>query len=1119
MANTDAQAQARDSQFDETSFGTGMCPLLIDVALFPVRYAIDEAPAEAGASAPHPIAGQAPDYPDIETRSYTIRQLRDGWLYVWVEEEGEQRLDEYRVEGATFSGAPHLTYSTHASIALAYSSVQWTDRIREYMLENTDARQRLMRPVNLMAALNATANGTSFSAHAGPLTQLAEHVADITPNGAIDGFTTTTVSTVEREIDSENSEGDGGGESAYELLAVKPEITQDSVLATVEHHDEALFVALDDDLGIVNDLTMALMGRQAELEAFNDEYGHPLEVAQVAQTLCGPDDSDLPQAIRDDPELRIQAKELLQQRLEAQQAQEMSNAVNRGSPFGQQGSTLQRHHEERLETIDSNLEALGIEPPSSDDMEAWKGKRQWRDDVRYDEAVDFIATYQPRLERLQQHVDSILEDTLTWLERLPFEGEAIGYDPCDQPQSQQLMDLCAFCIESVGASEKGREWLTRTFRERDTLIGTSFYNFSPTLAQALDQVALQWLIAGDPDDQGEGVEMGDLLNVGNVAVNLGTVLGYEHVQQSKVFQALAPHIRDTFEVLKQAAAGAGKASWQIIAYHALPAAGAGSQIAAQQLARNLSITMVVAFVHPDNDGLYLERHDAARAQHRRWWRDMQRLSQSISRLTRRLSLPMSPGGRASIHRDITQLEQEQRSLALNEPKRFTLGGGTQANAAVLADLGFGELREQHRQRLGRTAANVAAARQRMERWINARGIGGLPLLIAAVNLVNVTNTMLSAQKDGVDREEMTTLASQGSYATAAVMSLWVLPYWQQHANQTASLFGNTTKITAAGIAKWNKANQAHIGRLAAKLASRVAGLAAFAAIGAGIESWQIWQQFNSSTADDERQALLAKLTMTGTMAGVGIVQLGGALLGRWVAFGWIMAAWAGWAMLVLSIGYLLFSGLAEHYRREGVRLWLYQSTWGNGNKWSGSDDDNNAELRALNEALLEPSLKLTAVTTLGAEFDSSRTMSPYSPGRRVPIIQGYWVQLALPASLSGETITISERLAAGAWAHSDSVQTSPSSEVPQQLPESVSYSADDPLRVWQAWLSVDQLPEGQAFLVEVVYDEVIYSDSQGVLRFPFYKKEPSQGDGVVETDKRYQYADSSESLSLTLPTA
>ncbi|BBI64240.1 hypothetical protein HSBAA_55460 [Vreelandella sulfidaeris] len=106
-------------------------------------------------------------------------------------------------------------------------------------------------------------------------------------------------------------------------------------------------------------------------------------------------------------------------------------------------------------------------------------------------------------------------------------------------------------------------------------------------------------------------------------------------------------------------------------------------------------------------------------------------------------------------------------------------------------------------------------------------------------------------------------------------------------------------------------------------------------------------------------------------------------------------------------------------------------------------------------------------------------------------------------------------MASGGWAPSDSVQTSPSSEVPQQLPESVSYSADDPLRVWQAWLSVEQLPEGQAFLVEVVYDQAIYSDSQGALRFPFYKKAQPGG----WTDKRYQYADSSESFSLTLPTA
>ena len=92
MANTDVQAQERDAAFDETPIGGGVCPLFIDIDIFPVRYAIDEAPAEAGAPAPHPIdeEWQGPGYPTIETRDYTLRQLRDGWLYVWVSEAGKE---------------------------------------------------------------------------------------------------------------------------------------------------------------------------------------------------------------------------------------------------------------------------------------------------------------------------------------------------------------------------------------------------------------------------------------------------------------------------------------------------------------------------------------------------------------------------------------------------------------------------------------------------------------------------------------------------------------------------------------------------------------------------------------------------------------------------------------------------------------------------------------------------------------------------------------------------------------------------------------------------------------------------------------------------------------------
>ncbi|MBF8224436.1 T6SS effector BTH_I2691 family protein [Halomonas sp. 328] len=1123
MADTDVQSTARDAAFDETSFGGGVCPLLIDVTLFPVRYAIDEAPSQADEPAPHPLSErwQGPDYPSLATRGYTLRQLRDGWLYVYVEENGEQRIDEYVVDGATFNDEPHLTYSTRAHLALAYSSVQWTERIREHMLADAETRQRLMRPLDLMAALCATtATGNApLPAHVGPLTSLGEHVADIPPNGAVDNFTSTTVATVEWGSDVADA-GDDGEESVYEVLAQKPEITQDSVLANVKKHDEALFVALDDDLGIVNDLTMALLGREAELEAFLDEHGHKLETALVTQALCGPDDSNLPEALQENSEARRRVLALLERHHQAtveaaaQEAESQMIWARTGTQHISQAA-LETH--ETLRESEAELRELGVTPPSREAHDSWQSRGLWRYDVDYAGAMDFIHMHQPRLERLQAHAQSALDDVLAWLERLPTDAEALCYDPTDDAQCQGLIEFTAMISEAVGASKQGRQWLTDTFRERDTLIGTGPFNFSPALSAAFEAIAQEWLDGTPPGDTGSGMSISDTTDLSNAANNLKSVLDLEHVQQSAIFQALAAPIQETFATLQRVVAGAGKTAWEALAYQALPAAGAGAQVATQQIARGTSIAMLAAFVHPDNQGTFLQRNGEALAQQRRWRAGMLRLSTQIKTQRLLLRAPMSPGRRAELFRTISSLENDYRALALQEPKRFT-AGPAQGATAPFASLGFDELREQHRLRVEQAAGGAAAARQRMTQWMERRGIGGLPLLVAALNLVNVADSVRTAQQDGMNRADMEKIASQASYASAAVMALWVMPYWQRHANRTASLRGTARRITGAGISRWHAAGQASAARIAAKLSSRVAGMAAFATIGAGIESWQIYQQRGSSTSNEEYRALTAKFYVTTGMSIVGGAQLGGALFGRWFAFGWILAPWASWALLALSVGYLLASMLADHYHREGVRLWLHQSTWGKAKRWSDSDAERVAELRALNEALLAPSLKLTPVVTAKAEFDISQTSSQFSPGRRVETLQGYWIQLALPAALGGEKVTISQSAAGGFWASSESLGERPTSGQDRELPEAATYGEDDPLRVWQAWLPADQLPDDQPFLFGVSYDEAVYGDSNGGLGFTFYKAEPRQGKYEVEVDGRYRGLNSSATIELTVPT-
>ncbi len=84
---TDAQLKQanRNQNFTNTTMGSGQCALMAgEVAIFPVRYAVDESPKKGSAQGPNPLPKDWSDKPaELKTRSYTLRQLRDGWLYVW----------------------------------------------------------------------------------------------------------------------------------------------------------------------------------------------------------------------------------------------------------------------------------------------------------------------------------------------------------------------------------------------------------------------------------------------------------------------------------------------------------------------------------------------------------------------------------------------------------------------------------------------------------------------------------------------------------------------------------------------------------------------------------------------------------------------------------------------------------------------------------------------------------------------------------------------------------------------------------------------------------------------------------------------------------------------------
>ncbi|WP_431024832.1 T6SS effector BTH_I2691 family protein [Halomonas sp. H5] len=1103
MSDRQAQQDARDAEFDETPFGaTGVCPLYLESAIFPVRYAIDEAASEREvAQGPHPLTEpwEQHGYPELQTRSYCLRQLRDGWLYVW--DEVDRTFHEYRIEGHQFTripwpedinvtqpderqgdgeSKPYLLYPCRSRIWLAYSPAQWTWRICEHMRSNVDSRRRFMRSLDIRSAVEAP----EHTAHVGPLSELGQHLADITPQGATRDFDSTTVMT--RALTQEEREGEG--ETEYVALASKPEIDQNAVLAQVPDKDEALFVALDDPLGVVNDLTMNLLGVEMASEQFEDEHGHQLQTARVVQELGLVDIDDLI-----DPEVRHDPERYRDAIIKTGELLDVLASMDAGSDHTLVAKEM---HARRLR---EELHELGMPNPpgrNSSQYEAWHAKEQPRLDVRLDEVIDYLAEHGPRHERLRAHCQRSREDLITWLDRLPTSAQALCFDGCNALQTQALIEFTRMVSEALGASEEGQQWLTERARRRDNLVGLALFNFSPELEQALTEIAKNFIETGEAD----GLEVSDLTSYASRANEIKAVLDLEHVRSSKAFQALAPHVQKFLDTLATAVQGPAKLAWEGLAYQLLPAVGAGATVTIERLARGLSQTMQAAFMHPDNAArnTQLVRDGDYEARHRRWRRDVVRLQNRIRGLRATLSRPATPHDRSAQIRDLNGRQQDLDELMTREPKRFVARqGGSSGGPAET--LGFDELHEQRRLKLQEGAA---AARARMQGWMTRYG-GGLPLLVAGLNLLNVGATLSTIEREGMDDNARQSLISGLGYTTSAVMALWVMPYWQKHASLMAPIENVPTKLANAGIRIWDGSN-AVFARTAAKLATRVAGMAIFGTIGAAAESLQIYGQFDSATSAEERLALGVKLTSTVAMGLVSGAQLLGASAGYLWSFAWIMASWAIWTLAIAGVVYLFASYFANRYHREGIRLWLYRSGWGKSPRWSNDDEGRTTEWRALLETLYQPTVRLEPVTRLG-----------YQGPRAVNVHQGFWLKIALPSMLAGETLQLSRNASQGFWAPASSLEER-SDQSSGELPASADYGPQE-TRVWQAWLPADAQAPDAPFALSIDYPEMLLSSPHSA-DYVFSKPQADEGTFDLEPGGNAEICQPiSHLFSLTVP--
>ncbi|EIX4873559.1 TPA: hypothetical protein I7725_04390 [Vibrio vulnificus] len=236
-------------------------------SIVPIRYAID-----MERQTPESVLGRGPL--SIST-PYVLRQLRDGWLYIY--DDLTQEITEYKVEGASLTGDANI-YLEGTTLHIAFSLIQWTKRIVDTLKQDSSLRHRWMRRVVCI-------EGEQW--HVGDESTL-EHVSDM--DTCPHDFIVSSVSLREPpKVDSgDEAESNPTAEAIMsKFVTTKPTFAAGDWLRNAQG-EVKLVVALDDVLSDVLDLTIPLnlpIMDNLSITKDEDEF-HKLEMARIARSLA-----------------------------------------------------------------------------------------------------------------------------------------------------------------------------------------------------------------------------------------------------------------------------------------------------------------------------------------------------------------------------------------------------------------------------------------------------------------------------------------------------------------------------------------------------------------------------------------------------------------------------------------------------------------------------------------------------------------------------------------------------------------------------------------------------------------------------------------------------------------
>ncbi len=455
----------------------------------PVRYAIDQLETEETQpfGLPDEWKGQGPA--KLNTVGYTLRQLRDGWLYVY--DAINKSLDEYEIKGTQFTlyklgesespeseqrgtpeGAkPFLTYEDGSVLSICYSEHRWTWNMFMRVLNNPSNHIDRMQTV----VLSANENQPNIA----PIDKLTQ-VADIESSAVDDGrFADSGIAT--------KADEDG---SVFKPVAAESDLT-----SAIPEEESGYFVAIKDYAADIQDMSLHFVGAASPYRLFTDQFSNQWNLMQTAMQLCmfgASDNIDMPTGVKrknQELEFYMDMADYYDNSAMVDLTSESQAAIIKGMPSSFSQQAIDDYQKSTSEIADAIQKKYGISANRFGKYEQWIATERWRKQLNWKQMLSEMQDLSEQKETMLAEVVSVKSDFIAVMESLTPHHLERTFDLYSKDTQYSLYQLHKQAVESftLVIQEEDRQWAESQWEKPTSLLALYASGFSRSLFKVIEK--------------------------------------------------------------------------------------------------------------------------------------------------------------------------------------------------------------------------------------------------------------------------------------------------------------------------------------------------------------------------------------------------------------------------------------------------------------------------------------------------------------------------------------------------------------------------------------------------------------------------------------------------------